>query len=85
MILHLKVLGLAILFLALCHHSPVDSHVEVASAASEDPDYTLGRRFLDKAKEGMTGSVAGTHYYWDKGLHIDSRKRNVRLKIGEKL
>ena len=85
MILRLKVLGLAILFLALFHHSPFNGHVEGASAASEDPDYTIGRRFLDKAKEGMTGSVAGTHYYWDKGLHIDSRKRNISLKIGGKL
>ena len=25
------------------------------------------------------------HYYWDKGLHIDSRDRKVRLKIGGKL
>jgi phosphate-selective porin OprO/OprP len=37
-----------------------------------------------KAKEGKKGRFAGTHYYWDEGFHIVSRRENFRLKIGGK-
>ena len=83
-ILRLKVLALAILFFALFHHSPLAGYGEVVSATSQGPDSALDT-LMEKGKEGKQGRIAGYHYYWDKGLHIDSRKRNVRLKIGEKL
>jgi len=54
MILLLKVLGLAILFVALFHHSPLAGHNEAACAASEGPDSATDS-FLEKAKEGMAG------------------------------
>ena len=58
--------------------------METAHAASEGSDSTMDT-FLEKAKEGMNGSVAGTHYYWNEGLHIDRRNGKVRTKIGGKL
>jgi phosphate-selective porin OprO/OprP len=82
---HSKSLGFAMLFLFFLHHSPMTDHIDAASHESEDPYSNIGRRFLDKAKKGMTGPLAGTHYYWDKGLHIENRKKNVKLKIGGKL
>jgi phosphate-selective porin OprO/OprP len=84
MVLLSKILGLAILFVALFHYSVLAGHVEAASAASEGSDSTI-ETFLEKAKEGVTAPVSGTHYYWDKGLHIDSRNRKIRLKLGGKL
>ena len=53
-ILFLKVLGLAILFVALFHHSPLAGHNEAVCAASEGPDSATDS-FLEKAKEGMAG------------------------------
>lgn len=40
---------------------------------------------LDKAKKGVRGPVAKTHYYWDEGLHIVSGKEIFGIKIGGKL
>ena len=36
----------------------------------------------EKKHEGITGPITGMHVYWQKGLHLDSRKENFKIKIG---
>jgi len=82
--LHSKILGLAILFVALSHHSQVVGDVKATHVVPEAAESIIDT-FEKKAKEGVTGPAAGTHYYWDEGLHIDIRNKKVKLKVGGKL
>jgi len=32
--------------------------------------------------EGSEGLLSGARYYWDEGLHIDGRYKNLQFKMG---
>jgi phosphate-selective porin OprO/OprP len=43
------------------------------------------QKVSEETEKGVSGPVAKTHYYWDEGLQIVSRRENLRLKVGGKL
>lgn len=75
---------LGFLFVAVFLLAAFGNEVRAGSPPLERPD-SFYDEWSEKAKEGKRGRFAGTHYYWDEGLHIVSRRENFRLKIGGKI
>jgi phosphate-selective porin OprO/OprP len=71
----------AILFSALFIPANFSRHVDAGSVTSEKPNDRFDN-LLEKSKESITGPVGGFRYYWEEGLHIDSRNKNLIIKIG---
>jgi phosphate-selective porin OprO/OprP len=40
---------------------------------------------LEEAEKGKKEKITGFHLYWEDGLHVESRKKNVAVKIGGKI
>jgi len=57
------------------------SPVKAASPVSENEKPNYFDELQEELKEGKVDKL-DTHYYWDQGLHVVSRKNNFRLKIG---
>jgi len=70
-------LFLFVAFILLNPGGPVKAAPE--EPEKEEPSYIDELRVI--LKEGKEGEL-GTRYYWEDGLHIESRKHNFSLKIG---
>jgi len=78
----LSFLGALLVMASLLLVSDVNAQGESSEHKGLPEEAKVG---TEKAEKRVSGPVAKTHYYWDEGLQIVSRRENLRLKIGGKL
>lgn len=64
--------------------SAFPSFVRADPSVSENTKSTYDH-LMEKAKEGVTDPVTGSHLSWDQGFHWESKKGNLTANIGGKL
>ena len=57
--------------------------VRADPSAPENTKYKQDH-LIEEAKEGITDPVAGSHLSWDRGIHWQSKQRNLTANIGGK-
>ena len=56
-----------------------------ADSSSFDNRNSKRKAFHEKAEKGVKGPVIGYQISWKEGFHLESLKKNVKIKIGGKM
>ena len=77
------VVCVSVIFVTVSILSAAENHARAGLVISDSVGSTYDE-WLEKAEKGKTGKFAGVHYYLKDGLHMDSRNKELGLKLGGK-